>query len=216
MSTSKKLWRSGTKLVLTAAVILPLLTACVSSGKYDALMEEKVDLEHENLAIMEELHIQDAEITQMQQEQDELAEDLSDLLVAGMLKMELLADGLHLILSEEVLFGSGETQLHEKGEQVIGQVVDELAEIPYQIVVTGSTDSVPVGEGLKDRYPSNWEIAGARAASVVRLMESKGIPSAQLAAVSFGSARPIASNDTPEGRAENRSIEIRLRPVVRQ
>ena len=58
------------------------------------------------------------------------------------------------------------------------------------------------------------DAAGARAASVVRLMEAEGVPSAQLVAVSQGENQPIASNDTAEGRAQNRRIDVRIRPIV--
>jgi chemotaxis protein MotB len=81
--------------------------------------------------------------------------------------------------------------------------------------VLGFTDNVPVGPNLAERFPSNWELAGARAASVVRVMEEEGIPAPQLVAVSRGETEPIASNDTAEGRAQNRRIDVRLRPVVK-
>ena len=66
---------------------------------------------------------------------------------------------------------------------------------------------------LKERYPTNWELAGARAASVVRLFAQSGIDGTRLSAVSRGDTRPVADNRTPQGRALNRRIEIRLRPM---
>jgi chemotaxis protein MotB len=63
------------------------------------------------------------------------------------------------------------------------------------------------------RYPTNWELAGARAASVVRLFAHSGLPAKRLLAVSMADVRPVTSNSTPEGRARNRRIEIRLRPI---
>ena len=77
----------------------------------------------------------------------------------------------------------------------------------------GFTDNVPIRGNLAKRYPTNWELAGARAASVVRLLESTGIDSTKLIASSYGDNFPVASNDTEEGRAQNRRIEIRLRPL---
>jgi chemotaxis protein MotB len=74
---------------------------------------------------------------------------------------------------------------------------------------------VPVGPKLAERYPSNWELAGARAASVVRVMQEAGVPATQLVAVSRGETEPVASNDTEEGRAQNRRIDVRIRPVVK-
>ena len=80
----------------------------------------------------------------------------------------------------------------------------------------GFTDNVPVGPQLRAQFPSNWEVAGARAASVVRLMQAEGVPAAQLVAVSQGENQPIASNATAEGRAQNRRIDVRIRPIVTQ
>ena len=93
-------------------------------------------------------------------------------------------------------------------------MVEELAEIPFQIAVLGYTDDVPIGASLTARYPSNWELAGARAASVVRVMEGAGVDPERLVAVSFGANDPVASNETPDGRAQNRRIDIRLRPII--
>jgi chemotaxis protein MotB len=129
--------------------------------------------------------------------------------------MHLLADGLHITLPHDVLFASGSVELKPEGEQVLRELVAEIKQQPYQIAVLGFTDNVPVGAQLRDRFPSNWELAGVRAASVVRLMQAEGVPSSQLVAVSQGENQPIASNDTKEGRAQNRRIDIRLRPVVR-
>lgn len=219
----------------TAVVCAGLLAGCVTQGKYDELLDERNALSTQNeqlrrgagqlaregaqLArvvtdLSEELALRDVEITQLEREQEELAEEFDAFITAGTIKMQLLKDGLHLILSEDILFGSGSAELHQGGQEVLVKLVDELEHLPYQIGVLGYTDNVPVGASLAARYPSNWELAGARSAAVVRLMEEHEIPSEQLAVVSFGSTRPIASNDTPEGRAENRRIEIRLRPVV--
>ena len=67
--------------------------------------------------------------------------------------------------------------------------------------------------GLAERYPSNWELSGARAASVVRILIAGGVPPERLSAISLADTQPVAPNDTPEGRAANRRIEIRLVPV---
>ena len=103
-----------------------------------------------------------------------------------------------------------------QGTRGIDELVQEISQQPYQIAVLGFTDNVPVGPELARRFPSNWELAGARAASVVRLLEKQGIPAEQLIAVSRGETGAIDSNDTPEGRAANRRIDIRIRPIATQ
>jgi chemotaxis protein MotB len=63
-----------------------------------------------------------------------------------------------------------------------------------------------------ERFASNWDLAAARATEVVRLFEREGVPPARLSAVSYGPAHPVAPNTSPECRARNRRIEIRLAP----
>jgi chemotaxis protein MotB len=198
-------------LVISTALIL--FTGCVSKGKYDDAISENEFLDSQNQALLEELDLRDDEITAMEEEQLEMSSVLKELLIAGSVKMQLLADGLHIELSHDILFKTGSAELSEEGSALIAQLAQEMTDYSYQVVVMGYTDSVPVGGQLAEKYPSNWELAGARAASVVRIMATNGISPEQLGAVSFGSTRPLASNDTPEGRAANRRIEIRLRPV---
>ncbi len=112
-------------------------------------------------------------------------------------------------------FGNFQIFASRGDTDVLKQLVDELEDLPYQILVIGNTDNVPVGAHLAAKYPNNWYLAGARAASVVTYMEQQGVPSAQLVPVSWGQEHPVQANDTEEGRAENRRIEVRLRPVIR-
>ncbi|NRB42878.1 MAG: OmpA family protein [Pseudomonadales bacterium] len=223
MTTIKTVLKSSNILMLGAVVAFPLLTGCVSTSKYEALEQENAKLtelneflEADSVFLIDELLLQDDEIIQFAKEQDELEVHFAELLSVGRLKMEMLSDGLHITLREEVLFESGQTQLSETGKEIIREVAEDLASYQYQIVVIGNTDNVPVGQNLIDRYPSNWEVAGERASSVVRLMEAEGVSGERLAAVSFGSTHAIASNDTEDGKALNRRIDIRLRPMVRR
>ncbi len=222
-------------LVLAASLAIAPLTGCVTQSKYDLMLAERDELAASNeilrqqsgqltrqsqrlasvaAGLSQELALRDEEVEQLRREQEELMEELEIWVVAGLIKMELLKDGLHLVLSEEILFPTGSDELSDTGREVLTKLVEELEQLPYQIAVIGYTDNVPVGPRLAARYPSNWELAGARAASVVRLFQGAGIPAQQLLVISRGESLPIASNDTPEGRAENRRIEIRLRPVV--
>src|SRR5690625_7301960 len=75
------------------------------------------------------------------------------------------------------------------------------------ITVEGHTDSVPIRSA---RFPSNWELSGARAGSVVRYLEANGIHSERLRAVGYADTRPLGSNDTVQGRASNRRVELTI------
>jgi len=200
---------------------LLVFAGCVSRGTYDQVVLERdmLSVRVQNVATVavnlnRTVRLRDTEIADLEREQQELADEVARWAVRGAIKMQLLADGLHLILPHDVLFESGTTQLSPEGTKLVVELVQEINQQPYQIAVLGFSDNVPVGAGLAEQYPSNWELSGARAASVVRVMEAEGIPADQLIAVSRGETGPIASNDTPEGRAQNRRIDIRIRPVV--
>jgi chemotaxis protein MotB len=143
----------------------------------------------------------------------DLVSDLKSELAAHQVKVDLLKSGIRVSMPGEVLFGSGSTALTGSGQEMLLKVSAKLKDSPYLTVVAGFTDNVPIGGALADRYPTNWELAGARAARVVRLLEEAGVPSERLFAVSYGENQPVASNDDEEGRAKNRRIEIRLRLV---
>lgn len=144
---------------------------------------------------------------------DDLVDQLSTELKANQIKISEMKDGVTVNLSQEILFPSGSAILNESGIAVIKKVSGNLKNIPHQIIVAGFTDNVAIKGDLAKIFPSNWELAGARAASVVRLLESQGVDSDKLTAVSFGENHPVASNDNWKLRAQNRRIEIRLRPV---
>ncbi len=207
---------------------LSLLAGCVTQGTYDEMVAERDRLVTDNQVLRQqrvaltdvamglgaELAVADREVAMLERKQQELADEVARWAVRGAIQMHLLKDGLHLILPHDVLFESGSSALTSEGQELVTELVRELEQQPYQIAVLGFTDNVPVGPRLAERYPSNWDLAGARAASVVRLMDSEGIPASQLVAVSRGETGAIATNDTPEGRAENRRIDVRIRPVL--
>ena len=168
----------------------------------------------ENLALTaSQLEKRETEVKQLRDTYDGLVEDLQSEVAAGRVQIEQLRDGLNVKLAQAVLFPSGSATLSPEGAGVLGKVARRLGELPHRILVEGHTDSVPIRGALATRYPSNWELAGARAASVVRLFEEAGIGQQRLLAVSFGERKPVAPNDDPDGRALNRRIEIRLLPV---
>ncbi|WP_170559051.1 peptidoglycan -binding protein [Ruegeria atlantica] len=126
-------------------------------------------------------------------------------------------EGDRFVFSSEVLFDTGSAVLSPIGQQEVAKVASILrsvaAEIPeglnWVIRVDGHTDNVPLaGSG---RYRDNWELSQGRALSVVRYMvEALGIPPNRLAANGFGEFQPVNPADTPEARAQNRRIELKL------
>jgi len=179
-----------------------------------ALDQRLAQLEEQEKTLGSQLQQREEEAQKLKATYDGLLGSLKKELEAGQIQVQQLRDGLSVNVAQEILFASGSAALDASGSEVLRRVADQLKQTSYQIVVTGHTDNKPIGKGLVGRYPTNWELAGARAASVVRLFADSGLAATRLLAASMGETGPVAPNDTPEGRAKNRRIEIRLRPVV--
>ncbi|MEJ2059501.1 MAG: flagellar motor protein MotD [Gammaproteobacteria bacterium] len=108
-------------------------------------------------------------------------------------------------INTDILFGSGSIRLSPVASHIIENVTHTLAPLPARIQVEGFTDNVPI---VSREFPSNWELSAARAASVVRLMTQFGVNPDRMAAIGYGEYRPIAGNDTAEGRAQNRRVDL--------
>ncbi len=110
------------------------------------------------------------------------------------------------------LFAPASADITEAGARRLAQLVDELPKSDGRTIrVEGHSDSVPVGPGLADKYPSNWELSAARASAVVRfLIDRHGFEAENLEVAAFAETRPIASNQTNEGRSRNRRVSILL------
>ena len=161
--------------------------------------------------LSETLASRDHQLSKLRGTYDGLVSDLEEEVAAGEIQIEQLRSGLRLNLTQDVLFASGSSGLNAAGRSVLSKVAVRLRELRNLVQVQGHTDDVPIrGSG---RFPTNWELAAARASQVVRLLAEQGIAPTRLRAVSYGEYRPIASNETAEGRAMNRRIEIRLEPI---
>lgn len=181
----------------------------------EALSRDVAKLEKSKSLLTEHLRAREAqvqELSRLKSSYSGLIADLESEVAAGQIEIEQLREGLRLNLAQDILFPSGSVRLNETGAVVLRKVAAQLREIDQRVEVQGHTDDVPLSNSLAGRWGSNWELAAARAAQVVRLFEAEGVDARRLSAVSFGSHAPVADNGTPEGRARNRRIEIRLIP----
>jgi Flagellar motor protein len=110
-------------------------------------------------------------------------------------------------IDSSILFPSGQTELDPKGMPVLQRLAQVLNNVPHRIVVAGHTDTRTI---RNSRYPSNWELSGARAGSVVRYLQQQGIAGNRLSAVGLADTQPLGDNATAEGRAKNRRVELTL------
>jgi len=176
------------------------------------LQQKQQALKTQLAATQGKLAQRELEVHSLHDTYEGLVGDLQAEVADGQVEIEQLREGLRVKLSQAVLFPVGSADLSRAGRAVLAKVAARLASQDYKIEVQGHTDNVPIRGVLAKRYPTNWELAGARAARVVRLMVERGITPERLKAVSYAATRPVASNDSEEGRARNRRIEIRLLP----
>jgi len=142
-----------------------------------------------------------------------LLEKMEKEIQQGQIAITELKGKLTVDVVDKILFDSGKAEIKPEGLEVLGRVVDILATAADKVIrVEGHTDNVPIKGNLAKQYPTNWELSAARALTVVRYLETQGLDPHKLAAVAFGEHRPVAENDTPEGRARNRRIAIVLQP----
>ena len=121
---------------------------------------------------------------------------------------------LKMVLVDTILFESGSTKLSEEGKALLGVIAKSIKDYEEQrVVVEGHTDDKPIRSRLKNRFPSNWELSAARAASVVRFLQLQGMVDPQrLSVQGYSYYHPVATNKTEKGRRQNRRIEIILSP----
>lgn len=144
---------------------------------------------------------------------DSLVSSLQQEIKEGKIKITEAKNRLSVELIDRVLFDSGSTTLKSEGEAALRKVAGILRGVTdKQILVEGHTDGVAITGALAETFPTNWELSVARATRVVRFLEDAGVPPGNLGAAGFSKFRPVATNETDDGRRLNRRIEIVLTP----
>ncbi len=118
-------------------------------------------------------------------------------------------ESISLRINSEILYTSAKADLSLEGLAVLRKLVPVFNDSDYTITVEGHTDALPIRGG---RYPSNWELSSARAGRVVRYLAANGVDTTRLRAIGYADTRPLANNNTEQGRANNRRVEIILEP----
>lgn len=132
------------------------------------------------------------------------------LLSAGQGSVFLKGDVLTLRLTNNVLFASGRASLSDEGSAVL-KAVAQLLESELKglgVKVEGHTDNEPIGQALKSKFPSNWDLSSARASSAIVSLTENGIDPNRLQAVGRADTSPVEPNETEAGRAANRRIDF--------
>jgi chemotaxis protein MotB len=159
-----------------------VLAGCVTQRKYDTLETRYQEL---NRTMSAEIAADQARITRLQ-------------------------NAIKVTVNNELLFPSGDWDMPVQAQQTIGKMAPILAPMQQtRIQVNGYTDNVPIGPGLvRQGITSNQELSQKRADNVMQFMISRGVNPRLVSAQGFGEKDPVASNDTPAGRAQNRRVEL--------
>jgi type VI secretion system protein ImpK len=105
------------------------------------------------------------------------------------------------------LFAPASATVAQGRVPLFGQIASALAKVPGTVVVTGHTDNTPIGSA---RFPSNWHLSQGRADTVREMLLAAGLPAARVRAEGRADGEPVAANDSPSNRAQNRRVEITL------
>lgn len=131
---------------------------------------------------------------------------------AGDIQVTVRDGRMVVMLPNDVLFDTGRTEIKRPGQESLKAIAGVLRSEPDRhFQISGHTDNVPI---RTDRFPSNWELSTGRALRVMHFLKEQGVPAAALSAAGYADVDPVAKNETPEGRKQNRRTEITLQPDI--
>jgi chemotaxis protein MotB len=135
-----------------------------------------------------------------------LTEQLRREIEQGRLSVRMEPRGLVISLSQAAFFGSGQSAINQEMYPTADRIAKVIAAVPNQVRLEGHTDAVPI---RNSRYSSNWELSAARSIAVLQLFVDRNrIPIGRLSIAGFADTEPLGSNDSEEGRAHNRRVDV--------
>ncbi|MET0089782.1 MAG: type VI secretion system protein TssL, long form [Candidatus Thiodiazotropha sp.] len=136
----------------------------------------------------------------------ELKRMLEEEIAEGVIDVETESTNIIIRIQEKGSFPSGRANLNPQFFEVISNITDVIAKTPGKIIVAGHTDNIPIST---KRFRSNWELSSARAVTVVHAMLSNAdLDPNRFLIQGYADSRPLETNDTAEGRAKNRRVEL--------
>ena len=205
------------KVLMVILVLLPVgLTAYLANSLYHrkGVPEALENLTRQLFQSKAEEHKAETRAKDLERKTEEL-QTAYDSLVADLrgevdsrdIRVRQFREKLEINFVDKVLFASGSAEITPKGRDILSRVGTVLAKVKGKsIYVVGHTDNMPIHSSM---YPSNWELSAARASSVIRhLSEASGLVPERFTAMGRAFYQPVASNATPEGRQENRRVDI--------
>jgi chemotaxis protein MotB len=187
------------------------------SREISELRQMANDLESENSRLKAETaNLQKTKAEEAQKTSrtyEEMLEKMKSEISQGQVTISELKGKLTVNMVDAILFDSGKSELKPAGLVVLQKVIDILKTVKDKVIrIEGHTDNARISGSLSRKYPTNWELSSARAINVTRYLQQQGLDPAVLSAVAYGEYRPVARNDSEEGKTRNRRIEIILVP----
>jgi len=181
------------------------------------LRRKVVDLDAENTGLKAEnaslVKGKEEQVRKVSSTYENLLEKMKTEISQGQVTISELKGKLTVNMVDAILFDSGKAEVKKGGLEILGKVISILKGVnDKSIRIEGHTDNVQISRALARRYPTNWELSAARAINVARRLQDEGIDPGLLSAVAYGEWKPVATNDTAEGKLKNRRIEIILVP----
>jgi chemotaxis protein MotB len=140
----------------------------------------------------------------------ELEQTLSNQVATHTVSIKMGRDGLVISLREAGFFASGSAMPKPQTLDTLRRIASALGHTPYDLRIEGHTDNIPIHN---DQFASNWELSTARATNIARLLvQLNAIPPDRLSAAGYAEFHPVATNDTAEGRAQNRRVDLVVMP----
>jgi len=191
-------------------LLLGLFIILYASSKIDAKKYQGIAAAFGNYLGSESVVPASTESKVIPEPKDMLSSELSKLIAKSeyshSIQMEETERGITVHILDDVLFQPGQATLTESSKNVLKQIAPVIKMFPNDIRVEGHTDNIPINTS---RYPSNWHLASARAVETVYyLITYEGLDREKISSVSFGENKPRDTNSTPDGRANNRRVDL--------
>ncbi len=178
-----------------------------SQDQLEAQAETISDLQEE-IEPLRQLEMEGRSSIVLQHWQERIHQVLDSLKLRDDIALSLEDEFVALQIEDKMLFDSGRAELKPQGREVLSNLLPVFEMAAGTILVEGHTDNIPIETS---QFPSNWELGAARASSVVKYLASQGMEQQRLRAISYADTKPIASNDTDQGRQKNRRVAMLLR-----
>lgn len=185
------------------------------SKNISELRQQVADLKVENDRLVNEV----AELQKAKEEKvkevngtyEQLLANMKNEIAQGQVTISELKGKLTVNMEAAILFDSGRADVKPEGLGILDKMVETLKNVSDKAIrIEGHTDMVQISGALTRIFPTNWELSAARAINVTKFLQQQGIDPRNLSAAAFAEHKPVADNDSREGRAKNRRIEITL------